>query len=218
MDAIRAQIAAWSDAGLLADEEPYVLLAALIEAVPFVSNISGTYGAYLKGWDPRALKPLTLRPPALVPQRARPRSPPGRRGGRGRAPCDVLYLDPPYNSRSYASNYHLLETIARYDAPVPQGKTGLRPDEPRSAYNAPASAAAALRALVRGARCRRLLLSYNSEGLIPEDEILAILGERGRPEVRRRPYRRFRSDADSRRRYAPQREVSENLYCMDLPA
>jgi adenine-specific DNA-methyltransferase len=218
VDAIRAQIAAWTGAGLLADEEPYVLLAALIEAVPFVSNISGTYGAYLKGWDPRALKPLTLRPPAIAP------GGPGHEAHQGDAaavaarPCDVLYLDPPYNSRSYASNYHLLETIARYDAPAPQGKTGLRPDEPRSAYNAPASAAAALRALVRGARCRRLLLSYNSEGLIPEAEILAILGERGRPEVRRLPYRRFRSDADSRRRYAPQREVSENLYYVERPA
>jgi len=65
---------------------------------------------------------------------------------------------------------------------------------------------------VRVARCDHLLLSYNSEGLIPEAEILAILEERGRPEVRRLGYRRFRSDAPARRRYAPQIEVSENLY------
>lgn len=36
---------------------------------------------------------------------------------------DVLYLDPPYNSRQYCSNYHVLETIARYDNPVLSGKT-----------------------------------------------------------------------------------------------
>ena len=39
--------------------------------------------------------------------------------------CDVLYLDPPYNTRQYITNYHLLETIARYDAPALHGKTGL---------------------------------------------------------------------------------------------
>lgn len=39
---------------------------------------------------------------------------------------DVLYLDPPYNARQYCTNYHVLETIARYDNPVLIGKTGLR--------------------------------------------------------------------------------------------
>ncbi|HUS16317.1 MAG TPA: DNA adenine methylase [Chloroflexia bacterium] len=214
IDAIRAHIGAWWDAGLLEGEEPYVLLAALIEAVPYVSNISGTYGAYLKSWDARALKPLTLRVPEIVPTAL------CHRAHHGDATalvadvcCDVLYLDPPYNSRPYASNYHLLETIARYDMPQVHGKTGLRRDEDRSAYNAAAPAAAALRVLVGAARCTHLLLSYNSEGLIPEAEIMDILSTRGNPEVRRQPYRRFRSAADGPgRRYAPQAEVSENLY------
>ena len=39
---------------------------------------------------------------------------------------DILYLDPPYNHRQYATNYHLLETIAKYDNPRIYGKTGLR--------------------------------------------------------------------------------------------
>ncbi|HMA36214.1 MAG TPA: DNA adenine methylase [Chloroflexia bacterium] len=214
IDAIRGQIAAWEAAGQLEGEEPYVLLAALIEAVPFVSNISGTYGAFLKAWDPRAHKPLVLRPPRLLagtqPHAAYQRD--ATTLVREIA-CDVLYLDPPYNSRPYASNYHLLETVARADAPAVYGKTGLRPyAAERSAYNGAAAAAAALRTLVAQARCTHLLLSYNSEGLIPESEILAILAGRGTPEVRRRPYRRFRSDTDARRRYAPQHEVSENLY------
>ena len=37
-----------------------------------------------------------------------------------------MYLDPPYNHRQYAPNYHILETIARYDNPKIRGKTGLR--------------------------------------------------------------------------------------------
>ena len=31
---------------------------------------------------------------------------------------DILYLDPPYNERQYLPNYHLLETIAKYDNPI----------------------------------------------------------------------------------------------------
>jgi adenine-specific DNA-methyltransferase len=30
---------------------------------------------------------------------------------------DVVYLDPPYNERQYSANYHVLETIAKYDNP-----------------------------------------------------------------------------------------------------
>ena len=39
---------------------------------------------------------------------------------------DILYLDPPYNAREYGANYHLLNTIAKYDNFTPKGKTGLR--------------------------------------------------------------------------------------------
>jgi adenine-specific DNA-methyltransferase len=46
---------------------------------------------------------------------------------------DILYLDPPYNEREYGANYHLLNTIARYDNFIPQGKTGLR-EYARSQY------------------------------------------------------------------------------------
>ncbi len=211
IDAIRRQIAAWQAADCLHGAEAYVLLAALLAAVPGVSNIAGTYGAYLKTWDSRALQPLTLRLPLLTP------SPLAHRAYHGDAaalvaaqPCDVLYLDPPYNGRPYAGNYHLLETIACDDAPPIYGKTGLRPYA-RSPYNVAAAAAAALQALVATARCRHLLLSYNSEGLIPEATILTILAQRGRPVVTRQVYRRFRSNI-GRRHLPAQQEVSENLY------
>ncbi|WP_264080441.1 DNA adenine methylase [Fusobacterium pseudoperiodonticum] len=31
---------------------------------------------------------------------------------------DILCLDSPYNTRQYSTNYHLLETISKYDNPV----------------------------------------------------------------------------------------------------
>jgi adenine-specific DNA-methyltransferase len=39
---------------------------------------------------------------------------------------DLLYLDPPYNARQYEANYHLLNTIAKYDIFAPKGLKGLR--------------------------------------------------------------------------------------------
>ena len=46
---------------------------------------------------------------------------------------DILYLDPPYNARQYGANYHLLNTIAKYDSFSTKGKTGLR-DYQKSKY------------------------------------------------------------------------------------
>ena len=45
---------------MLNENEYYYLLAGLIEGVPFVSNITGTYGAYLKRWDKRAYKDFSM--------------------------------------------------------------------------------------------------------------------------------------------------------------
>ena len=137
IDAIRQQIRQWRDADEITENEFYLLLLPLLEATSKVANISGTYGAYLKHWDPRTYKDLTMVPTEII------RSDVPHQVFRQDANqliedirCDVLYLDPPYNTRQYITNYHLLETVARYDAPALHGKTGLRNDEDgeKSAY------------------------------------------------------------------------------------
>lgn len=40
---------------------------------------------------------------------------------------DLVYLDPPYTKRQYASYYHILETVALGDEPEVKGVAGLRP-------------------------------------------------------------------------------------------
>ena len=57
IDIIRITIEEWFTQHLINDDEYYYLLAALISAVPYVSNIAGVYGAYLKHWDARTYKP-----------------------------------------------------------------------------------------------------------------------------------------------------------------
>jgi len=60
IDAIRTKIQEWKDSKLITEDEFYILLTSLIEAIPYVANISGNYAAYLKHWDPRALKSIKL--------------------------------------------------------------------------------------------------------------------------------------------------------------
>jgi adenine-specific DNA-methyltransferase len=66
IDAIRQKIELWKRDDLLDENEYYILLAILIEAVPFYANISGVYAAFNKKWDVRTQKDLTLRPIELI--------------------------------------------------------------------------------------------------------------------------------------------------------
>jgi adenine-specific DNA-methyltransferase len=217
IDAIRREINWWDEMGWLTPNERWLLVASLIEAASKVANVAGTYAAYLKRWDPRAHKPLLLSAPQivhsthehsvnmadaakLVPEQE----------------CDVLYIDPPYNTRQYVTNYHLLETLALGDEPTLKGVSGLRSDVEngkKSPYCQTGKAEEALDELVRNSRSKYLLMSYSSEGLIPNEEVIDILSQRGTVEVYACEYRRFRSDSDSdNRRYKPNETVQEMLY------
>ncbi len=199
IDAIRQQIQGWHDAGEITENEFYLLLLPLLEATSKVANISGTYGAYLKHWDPRTYKDLPVVPAEII------QSDLPHQVFRGDAnqliediQCDVLYLDPPYNTRQYITNYHLLETIARYDAPVLRGKTGLRNDDEgeKSAYCSKSNCYQAFQDLIEKADARHILVSYNNEGILSRDELVSILALRGEPRCDSSiDYRRFKSNS-----------------------
>ena len=199
IDAIRQQIQQWRDAGEIRENEFYLLLLPLLEATSKVANISGTYGAYLKHWDPRTYKDLPMVPAEII------RSDVPHQVFRGDAnrliediQCDVLYLDPPYNTRQYITNYHLLETIARYDAPALHGKTGLRnyDENEKSAYCSKSDCYQAFQNLIEKADARHILVSYNNEGILSRDEVMSILSLRGEPRCDSSiDYRRFKSNS-----------------------
>jgi adenine-specific DNA-methyltransferase len=222
IDAARRAVHGWWSAGEISDDVHAILLAALLEAADRVANTTGVYAAYVKSWQPNALKPLQLRLPAMTEGN-------GCQADRGDAleivaahePFDLLYLDPPYNSRQYTGYYHIPELIATgwfNGDVVPRGKTGLVTDPAkRSDWSRRNRCEFALERLVASARCRHIVMSYNSEGLIPETAIARIFREHGlRGSYRRyrRSYKRYRSDRDGRgRRYRADR-VNEYLYCV----
>ena len=199
VDAVRQQIEAWRQDGSITEDENYTLLLSLLEAVSKVTNISGTYGAYLKGWDARTYKDLTLEPfSAISSDKDHAVYQEDANRLVERIDCDILYIDPPYNSRQYITNYHLLETVARYDNPPVHGKTGMRSysEAEKSAYCSKGACLSAFEALIARARAKHIIVSYNSEGIMSKAEILEVLSQKGEmPKLIPIDYRRFKSNS-----------------------
>lgn len=224
IDAIRTRIHEWFGQGLLSKNEFYLLLAVLLEAADSVANTTGVYAAYVKSWQANALQPLRLRIPDLVVGTGLGCAAiqddvtdvVGRLGK-----IDLLYLDPPYNTRQYSSYYHVPELLAKGwfgEDPEIRGKTGLIADaDKKSPWSTRANCTVALSELVARVDCDHILMSYNSEGIIPESEIARIFQEWGSPstfEIMEAQYGRYRSDRDSAQRQYKADVVTERIYCV----
>ena len=225
IDVVRRQLHEWSEAGLISDDAYYVLLAALIEAADRVANTAGVYAAFIKSWQPNARKRLVLVPiaPCAGTRGATAHLGDATAVARTLGRIDLLYVDPPYNSRQYAGYYHVPEVIARgwfTDRPALSGKTGLLSDASlRSAWCSPSQVGDALRALLAATGARHVLVSYNSEGLLGDRELRAILADAsadGPLHRFTRGYRRYRADSDHERRRYRGDTVRELLYYVKL--
>ena len=215
IDVVRTRIQSWKDENIISKDEFYILLTSLIETIPYVANISGNYAAYLKNWDPRALKPIKLRVPAILESKRKNKAfkEDANRLIR-KISSDILYLDPPYNSRQYAPNYFLLELVAEGwfndQKPKIYGKTGMRSyEDQKSAFCQKNEVLTAFRDLIINAKTKFILLSYNDEGLMFENEIIDILSERGKVQIFKKPHRRYRSINQDE---SDRRTVYETLY------
>ena len=213
IDAVRGEIERWKNAGWIDEAEYCFLLCALVEAVPSVSNISGTYAAFLKNWDARALKPIRLAAPEIVPsvrKHLAANEDAADFAARVRG-ADILYLDPPYNARQYAPNYHILETVARGDSPDIRGVSGMRNyDGQKSAYCSRSSALTALAQVLEKADYKNVMLSYNEEGILKPEEILSVLKRHGKTTVVEKDYARYKSNSGGSGRG----RVKERVYCV----
>ena len=193
-DALRLLIEEWKGGKLVTEPEYFYLITSLIEAMDRVANTASVYGAYLKKFKKSASLPMRLRPLQLVNQVEGCRVYNVDAGYLiNTIDCDVLYLDPPYNHREYGANYHVLETIAKYDSPQLTGTTGMR-DYDRSDFCKVKKAAKAFENIIRAANTRHILVSYNDEGILPFEELQRLLALRGEPVIFRTEYNRFKAD------------------------
>lgn len=116
---------------------------------------------------------------------------------------DLAYIDPPYNQHPYGSNYFMLNLIASYDRPDDTNVSpvsGIPNQWNRSVYNRQKKASEALRKLVTSLQAKFLLVSFNSEGFIPENEMISILQSIGSVTVFKEKYNTFRGARNLRNR------------------
>lgn len=192
VEAIRNAIA-----GLGAEPElEAILLTSLLEAADRVDSTAGLQMAYMKQWAARAKNPLALRLPALLPRPAAGACAAFCGDAEAVAAtldCDLAYLDPPYNQHSYLRNYHVWETLVRWDQPEVYGIANKRTDcrTRLSAFNSRPGIGPALARTIAALRCPTLVVSFSDEGYLGRAALEAMLAGRGHLQVIEIPYGRY---------------------------
>ena len=180
--------------------EKKILLCSLVYAVDKVANTVGHYDAFRKNLD--ATQPLKLLIPSInftnnannkvyredANQLIR------------KIDCDVLYIDPPYNSRQYSDAYHLLENLAEWKKPDVFGiAKKMNRNHIKSQYCLK-NATSQFADLIQNANCKHILLSYNntketkhgrSNARMQDDDIIKILEKKGEVEIFEQGYKAF---------------------------
>jgi len=154
-----------------------ILLTSLIEAADRVDSTTGVQMAYLKKWAARSEKDMQLLLPETVPG---PVGSVSRCDANQLAPkveTDLTYIDPPYNQHSYAGNYHIWETLVRWDQPEAYGVARKREDTKtnKSAYNSKRSAKDTFDDLLGNLSSPWLMVSFSNEGYHESDHVIVQL-------------------------------------------
>lgn len=180
----RLTINRWIRNGWLTYSEKAVLIASFINSVDRVANTAGTYYAYLKKWYRKALLPFNFE--LISPTAGNPNSQCFLSDAKtlvAKKKFDVLYLDPPYNERSYAHYYHLPETLATGKTPKARGSSGISVSaKERSDFNKINSATKALEELIETAQFKLMVFHYSDDGIIPKSKLRSIFSSLGTTE------------------------------------
>lgn len=114
---------------------------------------------------------------------------------------DVIYLDPPYNSRQYFNSYHVLENIVKWNKPELEWITKQIKD--RSKYKSEYCSNNAYNIfgdLIEKANCKYLIVSYNntwekldarSNSKLSDTQIIEILSKKGLVTIHEKDYKYY---------------------------
>jgi adenine-specific DNA-methyltransferase len=225
IDAAREELARWMASGEIDEDSYYILLAGIIEGADRVANTAGVYASYMKRWQANARRlfrvavemPIEGLRPATADLLDATES--AKRIGE----VDLLYLDPPYNSRQYVAYYHIPEILARgwSDAtPAIRGKVGLLAgEEGRSQWSHGRRVKKLFSALLAASGAKHALISFNSEGHLAPDSMQSLLMEASaNGDVARfsQRYRRYRADSEREGRHYHRDIAHEHLYLIRL--
>lgn len=186
--------------GRLNQRERALLITSLLYAMDKIAVTCGHYDAYRKGAKFEGRLELCV---PLAQVHNNPENQCFNEDANNlvkRIQADLIYMDPPYNSRQYCDTYHLLENVARWEKPEVFGVARKMDRRGLKSRYCTAEAVQAFETLVQDAKASYILLSYNnmaekgnsrSNAKIPDSEILRILGEKGKVEVFEEQYKAF---------------------------
>jgi adenine-specific DNA-methyltransferase len=220
IDMLRNKIEEWYP-GFDLDEQSFkeksILLSVLLYNAATHTNTSGVFKACHKGFGghgkdalSRILKKIQMVMPELI--NAKHRSEVFSMDANdfvSKVSGDLCYLDPPYTGHQYGSNYHLLNTIALWDKPKIDNSIGsngklkekaaIRKDwiKTRSFFCYKDTAYNAFKELIDNIDCRYIALSYNSEGIVPFDELYELFAENGNVTLVTNDYIKYRGGRQS---------------------
>jgi adenine-specific DNA-methyltransferase len=165
-----------------------ILLTSLILAADRVDSTTGVQMAYLKQWAPRSFHDLELRRPELQPGRGRTVRGDALLTVDSLERVDLMYVDPPYNQHRYFTNYHIWETLVRWDQPEHYGvackRIDSRDEDTKSVFNFKREMPQALSDVIARANAEMVVVSYNDEAWITADQMVHSLRSAGHDDVR----------------------------------
>ncbi|MDE0518075.1 MAG: Dam family site-specific DNA-(adenine-N6)-methyltransferase [Bdellovibrionales bacterium] len=181
----------------LTKKEYHILITSLLYSTDKIANTVGHYDAYFKkqsikdNFYMRLINPFDINKLSIfredtnsLVKKIKP---------------DVVYIDPPYNSRQYSRFYHILETLTKWDNPKLYG-VALKPERENMSDYCRESAKHKFSELINDIHTKYLVVSYNntytsksksSKNKISLEEIQNILSKKGQTRIFEKNYRYF---------------------------
>ena len=181
----------------LTRREYSMLISSLLYSIDKIANTVGHYDAYFKkkivddNFFMRPIDPIKTREVSIFKEDANSLA--------KQIQTDIVYIDPPYNSRQYSRFYHVLETLTKWDKPKLHG-VALKPEPENMSDYCRVSAKDRFSELINDINTNYLVVSYNntyesksnsSKNKITLEEIKKILSKRGKTKVFKKDYRHF---------------------------
>jgi len=212
IDTIRQEIEKLYKQKDIDEDEYYYYLTSLLEASDKVANTASIYSAYLKKIKKSAQKELVLLDLNITTIGNNTSYQSDANEIIKKISGDILYLDPPYNHRQYGSNYHIYNTILKYDLDeiVVKGVTGMREYE-KSDYCSKVKVLDTFEDLIKNANFKYIFISYNNEGLMNVDDMRNILEKYGDLKLHIKDYKTFKADSNRNNKSSI---VQEYLWCL----
>lgn len=181
----------------IGEENYFVILSSLIYSIDRIANTVGHYDAYIKknirnnDFILNLITPNQIKDLKIFREDANELA--------KNITTDIVYIDPPYNSRQYSRFYHLLETLVKWDKPTLTG-TAMKPEPENMSEYCKVKAPDAFADLIEKLKCKYIVVSYNntynsksnsSKNKITLEQIEEILNKKGKTKVFRKNHKHF---------------------------